>query len=487
VLAFAAMVGVAGDYLLRGGEWRLGFAVWIATICVCAAMLGPRLPGERSLLLAGTALAPFGLVWRDAPMVYSIDMLSLLCIGALTIWHGSGRRIGELSIVEAARAGILSALNTAGGAAVLLRASGPPFSTEPTAQSRRRALVIGCVLAVPPFVVVAALLASSDQVFSGMLERLASTMAVDGLRHLIVAVVLAWMATGWLRAASGDAVGASLLMVRRPGLPFPMVAVALYALIALLLLFVATQARVLFGGAEFLRVTEGLTVANYARDGFFQLVMAAGVVLGTLVIAEWLLAADDARDRRRYRVAGAILLALVTVLLVSATVRIWLYVDEFGLSIDRALASAAVVWVLAVLVVFAATTLRGRPERFAPVTLYCTIGWVVGLNLINPEARVVNVNMSRAARGLAFDAKYHAQLSADALPALLRGAHRLSLADCQKLEMELHEAWRIRLLADAHDWRRWNVPRHALQERLSEPVSCGGGTNQLSAARLPTG
>jgi hypothetical protein len=101
VLAFAAMVGVAGDYLLRGGEWRLGFALWIAVICVCAAMLGPRLPGERRLLLAGTALAPFGLVWRDAPMVYSIDMLSLLCIGALTIWHGSGRRIGELSIVEA--------------------------------------------------------------------------------------------------------------------------------------------------------------------------------------------------------------------------------------------------------------------------------------------------------------------------------------------------------------------------------------------------
>ncbi len=456
--------------------WRLGFALWIAAICVCVATLGPRLSGERGLLLAGTALAPFGLVWRDAPMLYSIDMLSLLCIGALTIWHGSGRRIGELSIVEAARAGILAAINTGGGAAGLLQASGPPFSTEPTAQSRRRALVIGCVLAVPPFVVVAALLASSDQVFSGMLERLLSTMAIDGLRHLLVAIVLAWMVAGWLRAALGDAVGSSWLTVRSPGLPFPTVAVALYALIALLLLFVATQARVLFGGAEFLRVTEGLTVANYARDGFFQLVMAAGVVLGTLVMADWLLAADDAAGRRWYRVAGAMLLVLVATLLVSAAVRIWLYVGEFGLSIDRALASAAVVWVLAALVAFAATTLRGQSARFAPVTLYCTIGWVMGLNLINPEARVVNVNMSRAAHGLAFDAKYHAQLSADALPALLRGAHRLSLADCQKLGAELRDAWRIRLVADPQDWRSWNVPRFRLDERLSEGLACGGGS-----------
>ncbi len=474
VLAFAALVGVAGDYLLRGGMWRLGFAVWIAAICLGAATLGPRPSGERGLLLAGTALAPFGLVWRDAPMLYSIDMLSLLCIGALTIWHGSGRRIAELSIVEAGRAGFLAALNTAGGAASMLRASGPPFSTEPTAQSRRRSLVIGCVLAVPPFAIVAALLASSDQVFSGMLERLLSTMAIDGLRHLLVAIVLAHMAAGWLRAASGDAAGASLFMVRRPGLPFPTVAVALYALIALLVLFVATQARVLFGGAEFLRVTEGLTVANYARDGFFQLIMAAGVVLGTLVIAEWLLATDDAAGRRRYRVAGAMLLVLVATLLVSAAVRIWLYVGEFGLSIDRALASAAVVWVLAALVAFAATTLRGRPERFAPVTLGCTIGWVVVLNLVNPEARVVNVNLSRAARGMAFDAKYHAQLSADALPELLRGAHRLTLADCEKIATELRDAWRMRLVADRKDWRSWNVPRFRLEGRLRGGVSCSG-------------
>ncbi len=465
---------MAGDYLLRGGMWRLGFALWIATICVTAAMLGPRPSRERGLLLVGTALAPFGLVWRDAEMVYTIDMLSLLCIGALTIWHGSGRRIGELSVVEAARAGILAALNTALGAAGLLRASGPEFSTEPTVQSRRRAVVIGCVLAVPPFAVVAALLASSDQVFSGMMERLLSTMAVDGLRHLLVAIVLGWMVAGWLRAAFGDAVGASVLTVQRPGLPFPTVAVALYALIALLLLFVATQARVLFGGAEFLRITEGLTVANYARDGFFQLVLAAGVVLGTLVIAEWLLATDDAVGRRQYRVAGAILLALVATLLVSASVRIWLYVGEFGLSIDRALASAAIVWVLAALVVFAATTLRGSPRRFAPVTLYCTIGWVVSLNLVNPEARVVDVNLSRAAHGLPFDAKYHAQLSADALPALFRGAHRLSLPDCQKLWAELHDAWRIRLVADGSDWRSWNVPRTRLEGRLSEGFACSG-------------
>lgn len=472
ILASAALLGVAGDYLLRGGTWRLGFVLWIAAICICAATLGPRLTRERALLLLAIALAPVGLVFRDAEMLYVIDMLSLLCIAAITIWHGSGMRIGELSIVEAPRAMFLAAINTAGGAAGLLQQSGQHFSTEPSAQSQRRALLIGCVLAVPPFALVLKLLSVSDLVFDSMLNRFVATVAFDGVRHLLVAALVAWIAAGWVRAAVGDAVGGSLLKLRAPGLPFATVAVALYALIALLLLFLATQARVLFGGAEFLRVSEGLTVANYARDGFFRLVVAAVVVLGTLVMAEWLLMTDDAIGRRHYRVAGAILLLLVVALLVSSAVRIWLYVEQFGLSIDRTMASAAILWVLAALLACAVTTLRGRPSQFGPLVLCCTIGWVVIVNLANPEARVVNVNLSRAARGLPFDVKYHAELSADALPALLRGVHRLSRGDCRRLGVELTNAWRIRLAADAHDWRSWNIPRSRLQEELQLSIPC---------------
>ncbi len=414
-------------------------------------------------------------------------MLALLCIGALTIWHGSGRRIGELSIVEAARAAFLAAINTIGGAAGLLQASGRQFSTEATAQIRRRAILIGCLLAAPPFAIVMTLLASSDAVFGRMLDRFVSTISAGGFGHLLVAALLAWMTAGWLRAALGDAVGASLFTVRSPGLPFPTVAVALYALIALLLLFVATQVRVLFGGAEFLRVTEGLTVANYAREGFFQLVLAAGVVLGALVMAEWLLSVEDAIGRRHYRIAGRILLFLVATLLVSAAVRIWLFVGQFGLSIDRTLASAAIFWVLAALLACVATTLRGRPAHFAPLTLYCTIGWVVVLSLINPEARVVDVNISRAVRGLPFDAKYHAGLSADAVPALLRGAHRLSPVDCESLVVAMRDAGRQRFEREGagttgaagvcpargwlSDWRRVDLALNRSRELRILPAS----------------
>ena len=47
--------------------------------------------------------------------------------------------------------------------------------------------------------------------------------------------------------------------------------------------FVAVQVRVLFGGDRHVQDTDGLTYANYARQGFWQL--AAVTVLTLLVVA----------------------------------------------------------------------------------------------------------------------------------------------------------------------------------------------------------
>jgi hypothetical protein len=159
--------------------------------------------------------------------------------------------------------------------------------------------------------------------------------------------------------------------------------------------------------------------------------------------------------------AGSILLVLVSALLVSAIVRIMLYVGEFGLSIDRAFACAVMVWVVVALVVFASTTLRGRADLFAPTTLVATVVWVALLNIVNLEAMVVRTNVARAQRGESFDVAYHAKLSADALPALLDAAPRMMPVDCQALSDALKKRWSERL-ADKQeggiDWRSRSVP-----------------------------
>jgi Domain of unknown function (DUF4173) len=488
ILCAAIVVGIAGDSLLRGGEWRAGFAFWILGIIACHDIIGAHASTERRMMLIGLAMAAFGLVWRDAPMLYAIDFLSVLTMGALIIWHGTGRDISHLNVVEAVRAGLLAPLNSLGGAGGVLQRASAEHGGAVVRTRHVKPLVIGTVLAVPPLVVVASLLASSDPVFNRTLERMVSALSVNSIGHVVIVLLLAWPAAGWLRAALGDSIDLPLAEVRSPRLTFASVAVGLYSLIVLLTLFLGTQARVLFGGAAFLRETQGLSVANYARSGFFQLIVASVIVLGTLVIAEWLMGPDDDAALHKYRRAGTLLIGLVAMLLVSAVTRIWLYVDVFGLSVDRGFATAAIVLVFAALTAFSATTLRGRSAAFGPTILVVLVAWVTALNVVNPEALVVRVNVARAARGWAFDSQYHSRLSADALPALLRAESMLPAAPCAELDALLRSRWRGLLGSDQaarRDWRSRNLPRARAAKWLTTTTATCGAQPHVSASDGP--
>lgn len=492
VLISALLLGVAGDQLLRGGEPRLGFALLALLGIACAASIGGRGQQERTWLLAGIGVAALGLVLRDSPMLLPIDLMSVLCMGALAVWHGSGRRFADLTLPDPVRATALALLTAAAGAPEVVRESAPETEAAGVRAKRVRALAIGAVLAVPPLFIVSGLLGAADPLFARFLDALGEFVFANGIEHLLAILLLSWLATGWLQGTVGGPTGVRVPEVRSPGITFTSVSVGLYGLVALLALFLGTQARALFGGAAYLAETAGLTVAEYARDGFFQLVVAAGVVLGTLLVADWLMAGDEkarddadagtvaalARDQRRYRAAGAVLLLLVTALLVSASARIWLYVQSFGLSLDRAFAIALMLWVLGALAVFGATVLRGGRAHFMPSVLVATMAWVALLNAANPEAIVVRVNVSRALAGSTFDVAYHARLSADALPALLSAAPRLPTGECAALGGALAEAWAKRAAdrVGRDDWRGLDLPRAralAWRERDALP-SCGG-------------
>ena len=99
----------------------------------------------------------------------------------------------------------------------------------------------------------------------------------------MIALVVAWIAAGALSFAArpGDDAAEREAMTawsRRPRLGTVEVVTVLVALNAVFLAFVILQAAYLFGGQDTLAAT-GLTYAEYARQGFFQLLAAASNML----------------------------------------------------------------------------------------------------------------------------------------------------------------------------------------------------------------
>jgi len=104
------------------------------------------------------------------------------------------------------------------------------------------------------------------------------------------------------------------------------------SLILLFTVFIAVQYRYLFEGASLAGLVPGLTYAEYARRGFFELVVVAAFTLPLLLIADWLFVAPGRAARSIFRVMNLMLLCLVFLVLVSAFRRMSLYQQEYGLT-----------------------------------------------------------------------------------------------------------------------------------------------------------
>ena len=188
--------------------------------------------------------------------------------------------------------------------------------------------------------------------------------------------------------------------------------IALVALDALFAAFVVLQLTTLFGGDEHVLRTAGLTYAEYAHEGFAQLMVVAALTLGVIALAR--------RDDRGLRLLLGLLCALTLVVLASALKRLDLYEEAFGFTRLRLLAHGGILWLggLFVLVLAAGVLRDARWLPRATVALSAAFGLAFGLS--NPDARIAEHNVARYERGGPLDTAYLERLSPDATPVLVK-------------------------------------------------------------------
>jgi len=466
ILLAALGLGLLGDLVARGPFWPTGFAVCVIVSAFTLLAIGTMtaepirpIEGRRDrIVLAGAMiLAATGLMFRSAATVQFFDTVALLCCAALMVWRMGGRGLVDFRPVDVAIGGVRTGIAMLTGFPLL--ALGDADLRGATGDTRRlRAFIVGSLVALPPVLLVAALLGQADPAFGKFLEAWTGPSFEEALGHAFATAVIAWPVAGWLRASSRPSEDDfAALAERTPRFDFFGVAPALYAISALLAAYLGFQARALFGGAAYVEATTGLTYAEYARRGFFELVAVTAIVLGVLLVADRVLDHDDEKASRRFRITGWVVVALVAVLMGSALQRMWVYVSFFGLSDTRLYATAGMTWLAVAIGWFGWTVLRGRPARFGFGLLVASAAWVAALNVMNPEAVVVRLNLARALQGKSFDVIYHGHLSADATTALVAAAPRLGAGDCRGLLMLVHddhavdrERWK--------DWRTWSAP-----------------------------
>ncbi|MEV0521625.1 DUF4173 domain-containing protein [Nonomuraea sp. NPDC050405] len=468
LLPAAAGAGVFGAVALPGAQIGLG-VVLVAMVLGAAAMpavLRRMTPWTSAYALVAYTLIAMAAV-RDADWLVGVLLVAGAGLAALAV---SGAGAGWLGAIR----GVLSVL--------LALPPVPWFLAEPVKRltSRRRILPVlgGLGITAVLLVVFGVLFASADRVFASYARRLtatpdwADTLPLRVIVFALVGALLTAVVLVALRPVNDPAGPEAKLTLSRSVWLLPLTAVNL-----LFAAFVAVQITALFGGNAWVLRTAGLTYAEYAREGFFQLVVVSVFVLGIVAVAAGVVRTGR---RERWLLAGqlGVLCALTMVVLASALHRLALYTDAYGLSRLRLSVQATLWWlgaVFALVLLAGAVRLAGRGSAWLPRTVVLVTGLaLVGFAFVNPDLRVAQTQV--AVRGVAkLDSDYLGDLGAEAVPALDR------LPEPQR-SCVLADLVAADDLADPDPWNGWNLARAQARALLAEhPIRPGASCPQISS------
>ncbi|MDF2631038.1 MAG: hypothetical protein K0R39_4869, partial [Symbiobacteriaceae bacterium] len=394
ILATATGLGLLGAGLLQQGPIGLSGFLWIGALAlgllVAARFGGLPLTGMGRWFLVPAVLFTGAAVWRGSELLMALDFLALCAAMVLTIRGARGANVAEGGIFQYAMGAALAGFQTFLGPFFLLLTD-IKWGELPRGKwsERGAAIARGLLIALPLLLIFGGLFVAADAVFAQMTDRVVTEGLVNNVGHVFRALLWGGLAAGFLRATL-LATEPALPDARRPAsLSFGAIetGVILGLLNALFLTFVVIQFRYFFGGAALVEATTGLTFAEYARKGFFELVGVAALVLPLLLGLHWLQPPAEAEgggsSRRLFRALAGALSAQLAVIMASAWQRMMLYQREYGLTEQRLFATAIMIWLAILILWFLVTVIRERRDRFVIGAVLSGFVMLAALHLTN--------------------------------------------------------------------------------------------------------
>ena len=302
-----------------------------------------------------------------------------------------------------------------------------------TRQSRRdgkpnsralQAVLLGIVIACPLLVFVLGMLSEADSVFAHLLNSITLNFTIpDFLQEcipILINLTFAFLVFYTLAHVFCGRTDPDLRIQPGKKTANPLTAITvLSVLTAVYAVFCGIQAIYLLGRRP---LPEGISYADYAHEGFYQLAAVCFLNLALVIICE--------NGFQQHRILSALMLIMsccTYIMIASSAARMILYISAYDLTFLRVF----VLWFLAVLAVCLTVVCAGILNRKVPVFRIC-LGAVAVLflafALAHPDYWIARYNIDAYRNGRHLDRSYIIyNLSDDAASAIAQDASLLKM------------------------------------------------------------
>lgn len=470
VIGASLGLGILGDGLLRAVPPGLGWTLWGLALFGTGAAVARAYNREHGravgLWLAMACGAAVLISVRDSVLLKVLDVFAAVCCVVVAVSATRGVAVFRQGVEGHLRGALESGLGLIAEPIDLLANK---LQKEPALKNASfhplYAMARGVAVALPFLLIFGMLFVHADAAFASMVESIFRVAPETWANHgflFVFATTLA-CATVSLVTEGGKVRTQAIKELEQVSLGHIEVATVLGLVNTLFFVFVLFQIPYFFGSASHVMTETGPSFSEYARRGFFELCTVAALVLPTLMGFEWLLRNGSVGARLMLSMQALALIGLVLVIMASAMHRMALYTEAYGLTELRFYTVAFMLLLAVVFGWFSISALRGHRDLFPTGAIVAGLVSIVLLHGVNPDGWIAGTNMARAQKGLSLDTQYLTQLSADAVPAMMKGRTRLPAAIRLEVDVHLRD---VKSAQRDYDWRMWSWGQSRARQAL---------------------
>lgn len=279
--------------------------------------------------------------------------------------------------------------------------------------NRVASVIKGIALSILLLIIVVPLLVSSDLIFAGIVGKVTPDFSYlltgNWLYYSLLITVSTLVFYGLLCTLSDD-VKTMDIKPSKPKDPLSIL-IMTWLVTIIYMIFCLIQVVYLVGG-NFFRLPNGITYADYARRGFFQLVIVVAINMGLVLIC-----VNKVKEHKGLMLSLKLICGSTFIMIASATYRMVLYIHIYHFTFLRLL----VLWFLAVLTICMIGTVYYIYHKAFSIYKYIFYTLLISYLIfafIKPDYMVAKYNVSHMEEMNTQDLSYLTNLSMDAAPAI---------------------------------------------------------------------